>query len=155
MGFIITTAFAVLLNILYSTVSLNNSGIKKGIKTFTVEVENKSSNSEPALVDALKSNVVDVLKNTYKLKESQNGDASLTLKYIILGYSSEENKKDKDNILVKFRFSLKYDILGKSDVLQNLNISINLKKTDSQDIKDIFNKLVVKHLDEFVYSYFS
>ena len=133
MGALITLLFGVCINLFFSKIRVVDKHINKDIKTFKVIIGDTILNKKlgVSITEMFKSNVTEMLKDKYKLKV----------------FNVEE--------LVKFEFTLVFEVQKVKKSIRNKSIEFEIKKTESKNLNNIVKKITEHHLPEFVNNYLS
>ena len=161
MGALITLLFGVCINLFFSKIRVVDKHINKDIKTFKVIIGDTILNKKlgVSITEMFKSNVTEMLKDKYKLKvfNVEDGESSpnLLLHYFIEEYSLNDIKEKEDSQLVKFEFTLVFEVQKVKKSIRNKSIEFEIKKTESKNLNNIVKKITEHHLPEFVNNYLS
>ncbi len=159
MGFIITFAIGLCINLFFSRVRLVDKSINKNIKTFRVNIGDTILNQKlgVSVTEIFKNSITETLKNDYKLKifnvEDKENNPDLSLHYFIEEYSLNDINEKKDYKLVKFKFSLNFVVLKTRKTIEHRLIEFEMKKSESNELKNVIENIVKRHIDDFVDNY--
>ena len=143
---------ATFVNFYVSRFESKKNDLSKNIKTFKVSIFDEGVNAYANLFNkTFKKCVEDYLSKKYKLtKNDINQD--LLLEYVVESYSVEpiqDNEKEKN---VKFKFSLKYTVLGKEELIRSKEIEFKIDASHENDTNYNIKIIVEKQVDDLVSS---
>lgn len=141
---------ATFVNFYVSRFERKSDDLSKKISTFKVLIYDEGMNTYANIFNSrFKECVENYLSSRYKLKKNDINQ-ELLLEYVIEKYLVDQIQGEKDKRMVKFRFSLKYVVLGKEEIIKGQEIEFKIDATQENNVDKNIEIIVKKQIDNLV-----